>query len=160
MDAKEKVNIRKEVEESVHQILAHSYSFYFLLLLISLFIDLSFPVKIFNDSSFNIVGFVLLFIASIIIIWAQMTSRNLSKVSEIKAEHFCRGPYCYTRSPTHWGLFILMLGFGIIINALFVIITTIISMVVSKLVFLKKQENLLTEKYGDSYAEYKKMVKF
>lgn len=160
MDAIEKMNIRKEVEGSVHHILAHSYSFYFLLFLISLFLDLAFPVKIFNGETFNLVGFSFLFFASIIIIWAQTTSRNLSKEAELKAEHFCRGPYCYTRSPTHWGLFLLMMGFGIIANTLFVIIGTLIGLAVSKLVFLRKEEALLANKYGDSYREYKKMVKF
>lgn len=160
METDTKNNTRAGVEESVHHILAHSYSFYFLLFLVSFFLDLAFPIKIFSSDVFNTLGFIFLIFATLIIIWAQKTSRKLSILEEVKTEHFCRGPYCYTRSPTHWGLFFLMLGFGIIINALFVVLATLISMVVAKLVFLRKEEKLLTQKYGDSYTAYKKMVKF
>lgn len=60
----------------------------------------------------------------------------------------------------HWGLFILMLGFGILINAIFVILFSIVSFVVAKFIFLKKEENILAGKYGAPYMEYKKSVKF
>jgi len=75
-------------------------------------------------------------------------------------EHFCRGPYCYTRIPTQWGLFFLMLGFGIVANALFVILFTILAFFISKFVFMGEHDRILVEKYGDAYAEYKKLVKF
>ncbi|KKP64099.1 MAG: hypothetical protein UR62_C0020G0001, partial [Candidatus Nomurabacteria bacterium GW2011_GWF2_35_12] len=67
--------------------------------------------------------------------------------------------YCYTRSPTHFGLFLLMLGFGIITNALFIIIFSVISFIITKFVFIRKEEKILAEKYGIPYLEYKKSVK-
>ena len=106
------------------------------------------------------VGFLFLVFATVVIIWAQKTGRDLRKVEEVKTEHFCRGPYCYTRTPTHWGLFFLVLGFGIIANALFVILSTIVSFIISKFIFIKKHDEILVEKYGDAYSEYKKLVKF
>lgn len=160
LDNKEQTRSSKQSERSVHHILAHSYSFYLLLFLLSFFLDLAFPVKIFKTSIMAPIGFVFLALASLLILWAQKTSRDLRRIEEIKMEHFCRGPYCYTRSPTHWGLFLLMLGFGITINAFFVILSTLISLVVTKLVFLKKEESLLVKKYGAPYLEYKKIVKF
>ena len=159
MDSNTPEKLKEEIEESVHHILAHSYSFYFLLFLVSLFLDLAFPIRIWNGDAYNVFGFVFLFFATVIIIWAQKTSRGLSKIPEVKLEHFCRGPYCYTRSPTHWGLFFLLLGFGIIANAFFVVMATLIAMVVAKMVFLRKEERLMVQKY-DAYAEYKKKVKF
>jgi len=100
----------------------------------------------------------LIVLSSILIFWAQGTSRNLKK-ENITKETFCKGPYCYTRSPTHWGLFFLMIGFGIITNAIFVILTTLISFLVSRFIFLEKEERILAEKYGTPYLEYKKAVK-
>ena len=159
LDAKGK-QYSKQEQYSVHHILAHSYFFYLLLFLLSLFLDLAFPIRIFNNSAMDPIGFLLLILASVLIFWAQKTGRDLRKVKEIKTEHFCRGPYCYTRSPTHWGLFLLMLGFGIIINAFFVVLATLISLVVARLVFLRKEELILTDRYGAPYLEYKKLVKF
>jgi|SRR3989344_868420 len=147
-------------KHTVHHVLAHSYSFYFLFLLLGVFLDLFFPIRIFNNSIMVPVGVLLLIMASLLILWAQKTSRDFRKEENINKETFCRGPYCYTRSPTHWGLFLLMLGFGVVINAVFIILFTIISFIVTKLVFLKKEESILADKYGTPYLEYKKSVKF
>ncbi len=147
----------------VHHVLARSYVVYFLLFLTGICLDILFKPDIFwkQGSNFNysFVGIILLVLASLLIFWSQRTSRNLDK-EKITKESFCKGPYCFTRSPTHWGLFILMLGFGILVNALFVIITTIISFILTKTIFLKKQEHMLSQKYGAPYIEYKKSVRF
>lgn len=144
----------------VHHVLAQSYSVAFFMFLVGVLLDLIFPVKIFHDSYMTPIGLSVLFFASIIIFWAQRTSRDLRKIDEIKKESFCRGPYCYSRTPTHWGLFLLLLGFGIVANASFVILTTIISSLISKIVFLKREEKILVDKYGAPYVEYQKSVKF
>ena len=146
-------------KNNVHYILARSYTFYFIAFLAGLFFDYIFPVKVFKSASAIPIGFALLVLASLLIFWAQKTSSTLEK-NNITKETFCRGPYCYTRSPTHWGLLLLMLGFGIITNSLFIIIFTAISFVVTRFVFIKKMESHLLEKYGAPYLEYKKMVKF
>ena len=147
---------------NVHKILAHSYTVYFVLFLVGVCLDLIFNFEIFADSVVVLAGFFFLVLATIIILWAQKTGRDLrkaGKAGEIKTEHFRRGPYVYTRSPTHWGLFFLTLGFGLIANAVFVVLSTLISLLISRSIFLKKQENVLAEKYGDPYLEYKKSVK-
>lgn len=142
----------------VHKILAHSYSMYFVLFLIGVCFDIIFKFKIFTSSTMVPVGLIFLILASFLILWAQKTSRNLN-TENLSKESFCKGPYCYTRSPTHWGLFLLMLGFGIMTNALFVILSTLVSFIISRFVFLEKQENILASKYGTPYLEYKKSVK-
>jgi len=40
-----------------------------------------------------------------------------------------------------------------------VILSTLISSLISRFIFLKRQENILAEKYGAPYLEYKKAVK-
>lgn len=146
------------LNDSVHNVLAHSYASYFVSFLLGLFFHFLFPLQIYNHPSVEIAGFVMLFAATGLIVWAQSTSRHLD-TENISKESFCKGPYCYSRMPTHWGLLLLMLGFGITINSLFVALFTIIFFVLTKLVFINKQESILTEKYGNSYLEYKKSVK-
>ncbi len=143
----------------VHRILAHSYFAYFFFFLIGVVLDIIFRLKLFSGKGMMSTGFVFLFLATLLILWAQRTSRNLD-TKNLTKETFCRGPYCYTRSPTHWGLFFLMLGFGIIANAFFVVLLTIISFMVTRFVFIKKEEEALAHKYGQPYLEYKKIVKF
>ena len=150
-------NIKNTNKPSVHKILAHSYLLYLIFFLIGVFFDVFFPVKIFNNSIATPAGLVLLVLATFLIFWAQKSSRIL-KTENMTKETFCKGPYCYTRSPTHWGLFLLMLGFGIIANATFIILTTLMSFLIARYFFLDKEEEILAEKYGTPYLEYKKSV--
>ena len=145
-------------KNKIHKILAYSYLFYFILFLMGLFLDFMFPLKIFDNYVMSSIGAIFLIFGTLLIFWAQKSSLNLDKDS-INKEAFCHGPYRYTRSPTHFGLFLLMFGFGIIANALFIVIFSIISFIIAKFVFLKKEEKILAEKYGTPYLEYKKSVK-
>jgi protein-S-isoprenylcysteine O-methyltransferase Ste14 len=153
---KENKNLHKN---KVHKILAHSYLVYFGLFLAGVCLDFIFKFKIYTNPIWASLGILFLTFGTLLIVWAQRTSRNLKK-DIINRENFCRGPYRYTRNPTHWGLFFLILGFGIIANASFVIISAFISFVIAKFIFLNKEEKILALKYGDPYLEYKKLVKF
>lgn len=146
-------------KNKVHHILARSYFMHFIFFLAGISLDLVFRLKIFANSFMMPAGVVLLTLATILILWAQYTTHHLKK-DDISKETFCCGPYRYTRSPTHWGLFFLMLGFGVIANAFFVVLSTLFSFFIAKFIFLEKQEKILEEKYGAHYAEYKKLVKF
>lgn len=143
----------------IHHLLAHSYSVYFIFFLIGIALDVVLDGHIFKSQVFSWIGAGLLFLATVLIFWAQHTSRHLHK-RELSKEAFCRGPYCYTRSPTHWGLFLMMLGFGLVANAFFVVVLTIVAFLIAKITFLRKEEEALEERYGTPYTEYKKSVKF
>ncbi len=155
----EVINQKSPREYRVHKILAHSYAVFFIFFLASVMLDIFFPIKIFASAVAMPFGLGLLVIATIVVFWAQKTSRNLD-IKNLSKETFCKGPYCYSRHPTHWGLLLLMLGFGIITNAFFVILFTIIAFIVTKFIFIEKQEAVLAEKYGAPYLEYKKSIKF
>ncbi len=146
-------------KDKVHIVLAHSYSVYFLLFLAGVFLDLIFNLKIFNFPFMMPLGVVLILLATLLIFWAQRTSRNLNKET-LTPETFMKGPYRYSRSPTHWGLFFLMLGFGLLNGAIFIVIFAFIAFFLTKLVYLKKEEAILLKKYGAPYSEYKQIVKF
>lgn len=146
-------------KDKVHRILAHSYSAYFIFFLGGIFLDLIFQLKIFEFSAMVLIGVLLMFLASLLILWAQKTSRNLRK-ENLTVKSFCKGPYRITRSPTHWGLCFLMLGFAIMTGAVFIIISTMLSFIFTKFIYLRKEEKILEKKYGAPYLEYKKTVKF
>ena len=153
---KEKIQLYKN---KVHKILAHSYSTYLLSFLLGVVFNLNFGFQVFVNPIFSYLGVFLLVLGSLLIIWAQYTSAHLS-MTNITKESFSHGPYRFTRTPTNFGLFFVMLGFSMIINTLFIIIFTLIAFVVAKFIFLNKEEKILAEKYGAPYLEYKKSVKF
>jgi protein-S-isoprenylcysteine O-methyltransferase Ste14 len=148
-------------KHTVHHVLAHSYSIYFIFLLLGISLDMIYPIEIFDGEVARAIGFLFLIFSSIIIIWAQKTGRDFRNIGEeVKTEHFCRGPYCYTKIPTQWGLLFLMLGFGLVTGAFFVVVFTFVSFLVSKFVFMTKHDVILKAKYGQAYEEYTKKVKF
>lgn len=142
----------------VHKILAHSYSIYLAAFLVGMLLDFLYPQRIFSDSIMVKVGTIILGFSTALIFWAQHTSRNL-EIANLTKESFCKGPYRCSRTPTHWGLFFLMLGFGILVNNIFTIGFSCIAFLVTKFVFIKQQEDVLAEKYGEPYLEYKKSVR-
>lgn len=146
--------------KSVHKVLMHSYIAYFAFFFLGMILDLFLNIKLefLNNAISGIVGFVFLLFATSLIIWAQKTTRKLNKES-ISKETFCKGPYRFSRNPTHIGLLFLLVGFGLVYNTPFVLLLSIIYFIVAKMSFLKEEEKILTEKYGDPYVEYKNSVR-
>lgn len=145
--------------DSVHSVLAHSYVSCFVSFLLGLFFHLLWPLRISDKSFLPLLGVVFLLFATSLIFWAQTTSKKLDR-SNLSKETFSKGPYRYTRLPTHWGLLLLMAGFGLLVNSAFIVLFAVISFLVSKFFFLKREEAILLRKYGESYSQYKKAVKF
>ena len=151
---------KKQAEkEAIHRILTYSYAFFFLFLLAGFVLDFVFPLQMKETSLLHPVGLLFLAFGTFFVLWAQKTTRTFKK-DNITKDNFYRGPYKYTRGPTHWGLFFLILGLGMISNAFFVILFAFVAFLFSRFTFLVKQESLLAKKYGIPYAEYKKIVKF
>ena len=146
-------------KNKVHKVLAHSYSVYFFFLLVGICLDLIFNFRIFTSPLTPTIGFLSLVFGTFLIVWAQKTSRNLN-TENLSKETFCGGPYRYTRTPTNFGLFFLVLGLGIIIHSPFIILLDLVSFCLAKFIFLEKEEKFLADKYGTPYLEYKQMVKF
>lgn len=144
---------------SVHKIAAHSYMVALLFLLLGVFGDMLWKPVIFDETLTTPLGMLFLGAGTILILWAQHASHHFVK-ENITVESFCRGPYCFTRNPTHWGLYFLLFGFGMATNAFFVALSTVVSFFVTKAIFLKQEEELLETKYGEAYLEYKRSVKF
>jgi len=129
--------------------------------MIVIYLNIIFNVPIFNSPALAPFGFTILILATVLIVWAQGTTRNFKKDSThtINKETFRKGPYRYIKDPTHLGLLLAMLSFGIIINSFFIVLFALILFVLDRFLFLDKQDKILTEKYGAPYLEYKKSVK-
>ena len=146
-------------KNKVRRIFAHSHSVFFVLFLIGVILDLIFKLEIFINPVIVSAGLILLILGTSLILWSEKTPHNF-KDGSISKESFCVGPYCYTRNPTHMGLFLMVMGFGLMINAFFVVLSTILSFFIEKFIFQNRAEKILSEKYGSHYEEYKKSVKF
>lgn len=146
-------------KKTVHHILTHSYSVFLFSILVAIILDSFFPIRIIPQYITDNLGLFFLIVAPLLIYWAQQTSGSLKYVKEKPTvEHFKRGPYKYTRGPTHLGLALLLIGLGILTNSLFIIGGAIIAYVISKNIFMKEQEELLANSYGEEYRKYQQQV--
>jgi len=141
----------------IHFILSHSYIVYLFAVIFGVVFDLIFPLEIFINGGYKYTGLWLIILGSLVVYWAQSTSVRIRKTKTQKGEHpdFHYGPYKYLRSPTHFGLFIMILGLAVIIESPFSILFAFFAQIIIKVFFLRKKEKLLKEKYREAYIKHK-----
>ncbi|MEI6659808.1 MAG: isoprenylcysteine carboxylmethyltransferase family protein [bacterium] len=144
----------------VHFILSHSYTLFLLAVILGVVMDSLTSIALYQQVLFQYIGLFMLLTGPMLIYWAQYTSScSKTKMEKEKTERdFEAGPYKYTRNPTHLGLAVMTLGLAFIINSFFSVIFIIIASVISKLIFLPKEEAVLEARYGQPYRDYKKRV--
>ncbi len=159
METKEEFKTIKKISDrgKVHFVLSHSYLIFLFAVVFGVLFDIIIPLKAFDIKSYQYVGVIMIILGTVIIYWAQSTSSFIKKKKDKEKVHpgFHYGPYRYSRSPTHLGLFIMTLGLAIVISSPFSILFVIIAQIITKLFFLKEEEKLLEKKYGDIYCSYK-----
>ena len=153
----ERIALKKQTK--VHRVLASSYSTYLVAVMLGFVLYLVYPIH-FQNQSLEIVGFVFMMFGTLLIIWAQSSSDKSKKFraqkESLSHHHFGVGPYQFLRSPTNVGLFMTLLGFGLVLSSLTIVLISLITFLITRFVFIEKQEKLLEEKYGEAYREYKK----
>lgn len=147
----------------VNLVLLNSYLIFLFAVVFGAFLDPLLKYEMFANSLYQNIGFVMLFVGSILVYWAQNTSsisrHKMSEKNELTYLYFNFGPYKYFHNPTYFGVFVVTLGFSLIINSLFGVILNIIAYIIVRLFFCKEEEKLLVSKYGQDYIDHEKKVK-
>ncbi|MFA6355051.1 MAG: methyltransferase [Candidatus Paceibacterota bacterium] len=152
---------KKHISGVVHVLLSYSYVIFFLAVVFGVIFDIIFPIRILNGIIYEYIGIGFIIIGSILIYWAQATSRATSKTipTERDINFFLQGPYKYTRNPTNLGLTLTVFGLGLLINSFFTVVFMLITYIISKVIFIKKQDTILGERYGNVFQDYRKKVR-
>ena len=153
---------QSEAGRLIHQVLAHSYLIYLGGIVLGVVASLIFPVA-FSFPLMEPIGMALIMAGTFLIVWAQRSSlkgSNLRHTEKVCRDHFCVGPYVFTRLPTQYGLSLMGIGLGLLYGSIFVIFFSIVAFLIGRFVFVPKQEHHLAVRYGEAYLEYKKHVRF
>lgn len=147
----------------VHQTLAYGYSVYIVAIVGSFIAQRIYPHSfVFPGMEYTGLAFIVL--GTLLVFWAQNASYRSAPVRQnaekTEREQFHVGPYKFSRSPTQYGLFLMVFGLGILEGMTFLVITAVISLLLGRFIFIRKEEKHLALKYGDPYREYKKKVRF
>ena len=145
----------------MHFILSQSYIVFFYALIVGVFLHMYFKTPLFQKQFSPTLGIIFVIAGSMLILWAQTTSSKSKKkmLEQNVSREFARGPYKWTRKPTHIGIFVMILGFVIVTNSLYILLTLMIALLVTKFFFSHFHHFSMIEYHGDTYREYKKKVR-
>lgn len=145
----------------VHVLLVHGYLMFFVAIILGAIVDLFSGVKFSQDIVYQQIGVVMIMLGTVLVYFAQSSSGRAGKIKkeEANVEGFKYGPYKYFHHPTYLGLFIMTLGLGLTLNSPASIILVFVAHLLIKFVFIKKEERILEEKYGEIFTSYKKKGK-
>ncbi len=129
-------------------------------LIIGVFMEFVFPTKMFPPHTAQMLGAIIVVLATLIIWWSQKTSAAFRlREKRGEARNFRKGPYRFSDNPTSFSLALLIVGFGCMLNSLMIVLLSIIGYWVSFIVYETKKRRIMLEKYKDDYADYKKKIK-
>ena len=146
-------------EESILGLVVYSPIIYFLLFLVGFVSHLYYPIYLPKKEILMPVGFILIFIAPLLIFWAQHSIKKFVAHQKEGNTIFHVGPYKYSRNPTYLGLALLTLGFSFVSLSFMVLVSTIVSFHIVNFFVVKKEEELMHKKYGEDYTKYKTDVR-
>lgn len=145
----------------VHVLLSQDYALFFFAVVFGVVFDIFFKIRVFNSTIYEYIGVLFIIVGSLLVYWAQYTTRLMGKnvVENRDINFFLQGPYKYTRNPTNFGLTLSILGLGLLLHSLFSVIFVVVIYIISKVFFIRKQDEILKERYGEVFLEYSKKVK-
>lgn len=125
----------------------------------------TFPTDIIPQP-FNLVGLLLVPVGFLLIIWANYTLLHIGKIGLRAREPMQKpsnlvlaGPYRFSRNPLYFGVLLVLLGLVIVWSSVVTAILTILVYIIFRNGFIKKEEMILEEEFGDEYRDFKKRVK-
>jgi len=102
----------------------------------------------------------------LLVIWANYALLHIGKIGLRDREPMQRpsnlvlvGPYRFTRNPIYLGGLLMLLGLVIVWSSVVTAFLLILVYIVFRYVFIKREETILEEEFGDEYRDFKKRVK-
>jgi protein-S-isoprenylcysteine O-methyltransferase Ste14 len=130
------------------------------LVLIVLFYFL-FPTYNMIPFPFNLAGILVAFAGITIMGKSRDLFRKYQTTRDFKRSSYLitEGVFARTRNPMYLGMFLLLSGIVICFGNLVSILSTIFFIVAIHFIFVKKEEKMMQETFGEQYAAYKNKVK-
>ena len=143
-------------------IIVSPLAFFDMQILVDIF---TFPADIIPQP-YNLVGILLIPVGMLFIIWANYTLLHIGKIGLRNREPMQRpsslvlvGPFRFTRNPIYLGNLLMLLGLVIVWSSVVTAFFLILLYIIFRYVFIKKEEVILEEEFGDAYRDFKNRVR-
>jgi protein-S-isoprenylcysteine O-methyltransferase Ste14 len=136
----------------------------YLLIAILLMIALHFLLPLYRIilMPWNLTGFVPLLLGIVINLYADKAlhlANTTVKPFEESNTLVTKGVYSFSRHPMYLGFVLILIGVGILLGSLTSWITIPIFVVLMEVVFIRVEEHMLEEEFGQAWLAYKKKVR-
>ena len=125
----------------------------------------TFPVDLIPQP-YNYVGLVFIPVGFLLLIWANYALLVIGKISLRDREPMQKpeylvleGPYRFSRNPLYLGALFALVGFVIVWSSIVIAFLTILVYIIFRNRFIKREEIILEEEFGDEYRDFKKRVR-
>ena len=115
---------------------------------------------------YNLIGILFIPVGMLLMIWANYALLYVGRISLRNREPMQRpstlvlaGPYRFSRNPLYLGGILALLGLIIVWSSVVTAFLTILVYIIFRYVFIKKEEIILEEEFGDEYRDFKKRVR-
>jgi protein-S-isoprenylcysteine O-methyltransferase Ste14 len=125
----------------------------------------TFPADIIPQP-YNLIGILFIPIGILLIIWANYSLLYIGRISLANREPMQRpealvlvGPYRFSRNPLYLGCLVAVLGMAVVLSSVVTAALLVLTYIVFRYVFIKREETILEEEFGEEYREFKKRVR-
>jgi protein-S-isoprenylcysteine O-methyltransferase Ste14 len=125
----------------------------------------TFPVDIIPQP-YNLVGVLPIPIGMFLVAWANYALLHIGKIGLRNREPMRTpsklvlvGPYRYSRNPIYLGVLMILVGSVIVWSSMVALAVLIVVYSVFRYIFIKKEEIILEEAFGEEYRDFKSRVK-
>lgn len=149
---------------SLSEITSYSLFIYLLFSLLGVAIELFFfSQKVFSSNLSLYIGFGVIVIGTMIIIWEGYSGRGYRRQTGVNDEfsygYLQKGIFKFTRNPHYIGLGLLIIGLGIMVNSLSILVFAGLSFITVNAWFIPREEAVLASRHGKHFDEYKQSTK-
>jgi len=115
---------------------------------------------------YNYVGILFIPVGMFLIIWANYTLLWIGRIGFKDREPMQRpsslvlvGPFRFTRNPIYFGCLLMIFGLVIVWSSIVTAFLLIVIYIIFRFVFIKREEVILEEEFGEEYRDFKKRVR-
>lgn len=119
----------------------------FVVYLLEVFLGSFFPIHLFTNELELVVGMVMIFLGTVLIVWAEFQRTVVSGDASIGAP-VITGPYRVMRHPVYVSIGVMFLGVALILDSLVGLIVTLVLLVAFWIWIIPREERLLADVYS------------
>lgn len=136
-------------------------TYFFIFLMIAVLIHFVLPILQLINYPLNWSGLLFILAGGILNIWTdRLFKKNNTTVkpNETPTSLIKNGPFKFSRNPMYLGMEFLLIGVGLILGSVTSFVGAVLFPLTMELKFIRQEEKIMAEKFGDKFETYKKKV--